>query len=290
MLIQQILSGIANGFIYALIALGFTAIYSSMRLINFAQGDLFMAGAFIGLEITQRTGLSYSATILATCASCFVLGVLIERVVIEPRSANASEMNTMIRTVAISVMLEGVALVRYGTGEQKFPGGFSSHAFIWHGVMLPAHLPPIAAASILLTFVLAWFLNATLMGTAMRAAAQDRVGAEMIGINVKRTRAIAFGISAALAGGAGILIAPIWYLKFSMGFMMGLKGFTAGVIGGLGSFRGAIVGGLLLGVVENLAAAYFSSTWKDAVVFAILLAVLAIRPSGLLMKEQPVRA
>jgi branched-chain amino acid transport system permease protein len=289
-LAQQILGGLTTGLVYALLALGFSAVYQSMRLINFAQGDLFMAGSFIGYLLATKLHLSFLPVLALTLVICFALGVTVERLALAPRSANASEVNLMIRTIGVSVFLQGAALLLFGTEEYRFPDLLSGEPILVGGLVVPRSLEIVGAASLGLMLLLWAFLKNTRTGTAMRAASQDRAGAEMIGIDVARMRSLAYGISAALAGGGGVLIGPLWYVHQSMGVMMGLKGFTAAVIGGLGSMPGAIVGGICLGVIENLSTGYLSSTWKDAIVFAILLAMLSLRPDGIFRTRSAERA
>jgi branched-chain amino acid transport system permease protein len=281
MLMQQILSGLATGVIYAMLALGFASVYRSMRLINFAQGDLFMAGAFIGLFLAGHSGLSFVPVLIITCLFSFCLGVAFERLALAPKAAHAPEFNMMIRTIGLSVALQGAALLFRGTEEYRFPELLPTGTISVENLSIPLHLFYIGGASVLIFLALAFFMKYTQLGLCMRAASQDRLGAEIIGVNSQLVQSVAFGISAALAGAAGVLIAPLWYVHYSMGSMMGLKGFTAAVLGSLGSFPGAILGGLCLGIVENLTAGYVSSSWKDAVVFAVLLGVLALRPQGL---------
>lgn len=289
-LAQQILGGLTTGLVYALLALGFSAVYQSMRLINFAQGDLFMAGSFIGYLLATKLHLPFLPVLALTLTICFSLGVAVERLALAPRSATASEVNLMIRTIGVSVFLQGAALLLFGTEEYRFPDLLSGDPILVGGLVVPRSLEIVGAASLALMLLLWAFLKNTRMGTAMRAASQDRAGAEMIGIDVARMRSLAYGISAALAGAGGVLIGPLWYVHQSMGVMMGLKGFTAAVIGGLGSMPGAIVGGICLGVIENLSTGYLSSTWKDAIVFAILLGMLSLRPDGIFRTRSAERA
>lgn len=280
-LAQQVLGGLTTGFIYALLALGFSMVYQSMRLINFAQGDLFMAGAFIGYLLAVKVHLPFLPVLALTVILCFVLGFAIERLTLAPRIRTASEVNLMIRTIGVSVFLQGSALLLFGTEEYSFPDQLSGVPILFGDLVVSRSLVIVGTASLALMLLLWAFLKYTALGTAMRAASQDRIGAEMIGIDVPRTRSLAYAMSAALAGAAGVLIGPLWYVHQSMGVMMGLKGFTAAVIGGMGSMPGAIIGGLCVGMIENLSTGYVSSTWKDAIVFGILLIMLSVRPDGI---------
>ena len=289
-LAQQVLGGLTTGFIYALLALGFSMVYQSMRLINFAQGDLFMAGAFIGYLLAVKVHLSFLPVLVLTVTLCFVLGLAIERLTLAPRIRTASEVNLMIRTIGVSVFLQGSALLLFGTEEYRFPDQLSGEPVLFGGLVVSRSLVIVGTASLALMLLLWAFLKYTALGTAMRAASQDRIGAEMIGIDVPRTRSLAYALSAALAGAAGVLIGPLWYVHQSMGVMMGLKGFTAAVFGGMGSMPGAIVGGLCVGMIENLSTGYVSSTWKDAIVFGILLIMLSLRPDGIFRMRSAERA
>jgi branched-chain amino acid transport system permease protein len=282
MLTQQMLSGLASGFIYALLALGFATVYRSMRVINFAQGDLFMAGAFVGLFLAKNLQLPFLAVLVLTGLVLLAFGMVFQKFVLAPASSRTPEVHAMIRTVGLSVVLQGVAIITWGTEEYRFPQLLSSASVSLYSISIPVNLLFIAGASVVLLGSLAAFLTHSQLGLCMRAASQNRLGAEVVGINVSLTRSFAFGLSASLGGIAGVLIAPLWYVHYSMGVMMGLKGFTAAVLGSLGSFPGAVIGGLTLGVIENLTAGYVSSVWKDAAVFAILIAVLTLRPQGIL--------
>jgi branched-chain amino acid transport system permease protein len=289
-LAQQILGGLTTGFIYALLALGFSLVYQSMRLINFAQGDLFMAGAFIGYLLAVKVHLPFLPVLVLTVTLCFFLGLAIERLTLAPRSRTASGVNLMIRTIGVSVFLQGSTLLLFGTEEYRFPDQLSGEPILFGGLVVSRSLVIVGTASLALMLVLWAFLKYTALGTAMRAASQDRTGAEMIGIDVPRTRSLAYALSAALAGAGGVLIGPLWYVHQSMGVMIGLKGFTAAVIGGMGSMPGAIVGGLCVGMIENLSTGYVSSTWKDAIVFGILLIMLSVRPDGIFRMRSAERA
>jgi len=213
-LAQQILGGLTTGLIYTLLALGFSAVYQSMRLVNFAQGDLFMAGSFIGYLLTSRLQLPFGLVLVLTVAICFVLGLVAERLALAPRSATASEVNLMIRTIGISVALQGTALLLFGTEEYHFPAPLSGASITIGGLVVPRSLEVVGMASLSLMAVLWAFLRNTRTGAAMRAASQDRAGARMIGVDVVRMRSLAFGISAALAGAAGVLIAPLFTTRW----------------------------------------------------------------------------
>ncbi|MCI0603407.1 branched-chain amino acid ABC transporter permease [bacterium] len=289
MLLQQIISGLANGFVYALLALGFAAVYRSMGLINFAQGDLFMAGAFVGLLLSSILSLSFFPLLLLTCLLCFCLGVVYEKLTLSPLRSSAPDINLMIRTIGLSVALQGVALSIWGTEEYRFPQLIPINTFVFKGVTVQIHLFYVGGAAVTLMALFGIFLKYTHLGLSMRAASQDSLGAQIVGVNVDTVRAFAFGTSSALGAASAVLISPIWYVTYNMGVMMGLKGFTAAVLGSFGDFKGAVIGGLFLGIVENLGAAYISSSWKDGIVFGLLVLVLALRPQGIFGRARKVR-
>lgn len=282
---QQILNGLTNGFIYALIAIGFSMVYSTMRLINFAQGSLFMVGSFIGLMLSIHLSLPFPLLFLLTVIVTFILGVVLEKLTLSFIRGKAAAFNMMVSTIGLMVLLKDSALVIWGSGERRFPSVVPALPLQFSNIIVPPYLFLVGGFSIGLMLILTIFLKYTRLGLSMRAAAHDPLMAELMGVSTRSIYSLAFGISAALGGAAGVLIAPLWFVYFGMGSLIGLKGFTAAVLGSLGSIPGAIFGGLFLGIVENLTAGYISSTWKDAISFGILIAALVFRPEGLLGKR-----
>ena len=282
---QQILNGLTNGFIYSLIAIGFSTVYSTMKLINFAQGSLFMVGSFIGLMLSLHLSLPFPLLFLLIVVLTFILGVVLEKLTLSLIRGKSAAFNMMISSIGLMILLKDSALIIWGSGERRFPSIVPAMSLQFSNVIVPPYLFLVGGFSIGLMLVLTLFLKYTRLGISMRAAAQDPLMAELMGINTRFIDSLAFGISAALGGAAGVLIAPLWFVYFGMGDLIGLKGFTAAVLGSLGSIPGAIFGGLSLGVIENLAAGYISSTWKDAISFGILIAVLVFRPEGLLGRK-----
>lgn len=279
-LVQYLLTGLTVGAIYALVALGFSIIYNSSQVINFAQGEFVMIGGMTGVSLTGSGLPLWAAAPLAVLAATLV-GLALQKLAVE-RARSASVVTLVIITIGASILLRGLASLVWDKGIHALPA-FSGDKPIMIGgaTILPQSLWVIGvtAASVA---ALWWFFNRTLTGKAMLAVSHNRLAAQLVGISVRRVLLLSFGLSAALGALAGILIAPITFTSWDAGVMLGLKGFAAAVLGGLGSGPGAVAGGLALGMIESLAAGYLSSAYKDAIAFVIILAVLVFMPSGLL--------
>ncbi|MCR4401548.1 MAG: branched-chain amino acid ABC transporter permease [Firmicutes bacterium] len=278
--LQVVLSGVAMGSIYALMALGFTIIYNALRLINFAQGDMFMLGATFGLTLFVMWRLPFSLAFVLTGLAVAVVGMIIERTVFRPLR-RYPVLNLIIATIGISITLRALALIIWGSQALLFPPVFGDKPICVGGLVVMPHYLWIIAIAVAIIALLQAFFTLTLPGKAMRATAQNRDAASLMGINVFRMDALASAISAGLGGLGGVLIAPVFFVTTEMGALAGLKGFAAAVLGGFGTIPGAIVGGLVLGVSESFAATV-ASTYRDAVAFIILIAVLLWRPSGIM--------
>lgn len=278
--VQVILSGIAMGSIYALMALGFTIIYNALRLINFAQGDMFMLGATFGLTLFVAWHLPFSIAFLCAGLGVAVVGMFIERAVFRPLR-RYPVLNLIIATIGVSITLRAVALIIWGSQALLFPPVYGDKPVTVGPLILMPHYIWIIAIAILVIGSLQAFFTLTLPGKAMRATAQNRDAASLMGINVFRMDSLASAISAGLGGFGGVLIAPVFFVTTEMGALAGLKGFAAAVLGGFGSIPGAIVGGVVLGVTESLAASAIS-IYRDAVAFVILIGVLLWRPGGIM--------
>jgi branched-chain amino acid transport system permease protein len=284
--LQYLFSGLSLGSIYTLVAIGFTIIFSSTQVVNFAQGEFVMLGAMCSFWLLVQHHLPTLVAVPAAIGISAVVGGLLGWLIMRPLK-NASVSALIIITVGASMLLQGIASHLWGKDAVSVPP-FSSGApivFTLPGARYPVVLElqqlwVIGLAAITM-FGLSLFFNHTLVGKAMRAVADNRHGARLVGINVSRMVIVSFALSAAMGALAGAAIAPICYGSFNMGSMMGLKGFAAAIVGGLGNFPGSIVAGLLLGISESFAG-HFSSDYKDAFAFVLLLAVLIIRPSGLL--------
>jgi branched-chain amino acid transport system permease protein len=289
--LQQIVNGLTVGSFYALVALGYTMVYGVIRLINFAHGDLYMVGAFVGFALLSSFSgalLNLSGVLLVPLvfivpmATVGILGILIERLAYRPLR-RAPRLSPLITAVALSLALEESAKLIWGASFQVFPGILPNT--IWHlgGVEISLMQLVILPVTVALMLALYLFVGGTMLGKAMRAVAIDQDAAQLMGINVDNVIALTFFIGAMLAAAAGVMSGAYYSeIDFNMGFLLGLKAFTAAVLGGIGNIPGAMLGGYVLGLLETLAAGYIASEWKDVFAFSILIIVLVIRPTGIL--------
>lgn len=282
MLLQQLVNGLVVGSVYALVALGYTMIYGILGIINFAQGEIYMYGAFgavLTLSVTGNLGLAVLAGIVSAC----IVGVLLERIAFRPLRGT-HPLIPLISAIGASILLSSLARLLFGTDDRSFPLEFhpTSHS-IFGAAQITGLQLVIICVSVGLMVILTLFVNLTKHGKAILAVAMDSDAARLSGINVNRAYVITFLLGSGLSGVAGILMA-VYYnaTSFSMGTLPGLKAFSAAILGGVGSIPGAIIGGLVLGVAENLGAAYISSNFKDAFAFIALVLVLIIRPRGIM--------
>lgn len=281
MFFQQLIIGITIGSIYGLIALGYSMIYGILRFINFAHGDIFMWGAFFGLVIARHTGLSFPFLLVLTMILSTILGIVVERLVYKPLRGASGTVVT-VAAIGLSMVLSCLALVTLGAETFAMPQNYSSTYFKLGGTVISSIQLFIPGTAILLMIFLSFFIYKTKYGKAIRAVAEDRSTASLMGINVNRTISIAFALGSSLGGAAGLLVGMYYdAVYFTMGQAAGIKAFTAAVLGGIGSIPGAMVGGLVLGVVENFGAVYISSNYRDAIAFVVLVLVLLIKPSGI---------
>lgn len=280
---QQILNGLTNGSIYALLAIGVTMIYKSLGMLNFAHGDTIMLAAFVCLTLVN-IGMPLPAAIMVTIVLTALLGFALEKFIYR-KLEFGSFTNLLIATVGVSYVMKNLANVIWGAEPQIFPDLFSTKPMqIGELLLLPQNIG-IILISVGLVIVLQLFFYKTKSGMQIRAASTDAEGAAMMGINVSKCRLLTFGISAAFAAVAGILLAPIFYVSVDMGSLVGLKAFTAAVLGGFGNIMGAMVGGLILGIAEALGATYISTAYKDVLSFVLLFIVLYFKPTGLFAKR-----
>ncbi len=288
--LQQLVNGLAVGSIYALIALGYTMVYGVLRLINFAHGDLFTLGAYVGmtllvsLGLTGMLGLAAGLFVLAIAVmgSVAVVGVVLERTAYRPLQ-NSPRLSAVVSALGASIVLQNGLQQLYGPRYQAYPDVLPQTALELGGVSIPWVRLAVVVISLLMMAALYFFVQKTKVGTAIRAAAIDQGAARLMGIDVTRVIQIVFVIGPALGGVAGLLVG-LYYGQIwdSMGWTYGMKAFTAAILGGIGNIPGAMVGGLILGVVEALGAGYVSIAWKDALAFVVLILILIVRPSGLL--------
>jgi branched-chain amino acid transport system permease protein len=299
---SQLVIGITNGAIIALIALGYTLVYGIIELINFAHGDNFMIGSMVGITVLSGTflGLGFFAPItgdggslikivgvlialVVAMAACGLIGVGIERVAYKPLR-NSPRLAVLITAIGMSFILQNVGLIWKGPAQVPFPELISSAnilpgeavIFRWKDLFVIAVTVPLLAA-------LSYFISNTRQGKAMRAVAQDKEAASMMGINVNRTISITFLLGGILAGASGVMYGLFNGITvFNVGFTQGLYAFTAAVLGGIGNLSGAVVGGFLIGIIGSMADQYIGVRWTSIVIFAVLILVLVFRPRGLL--------
>ncbi len=289
---QQVINGVTIGMIYALIALGYTIVYGIVQLINFAHGEVFMVGAYLGLLfflILQKVFPALQGTVyllpivlmLVMAATAF-LGMTIERFAYRPLRT-APRLAPLITAIGVSFLLQNAVMLMFGPADKSFPMVFKLHKFSFGAVTLTNLQVLIAVISTVLMGVLHLFITQTKTGKAMRALADDMKAASLMGIDVDRVIMAAFLIGAALAGAGGVMFGMYYNtINFHDGYLAGLKAFTAAVLGGIGNIPGAMLGGVLIGVFEGLGAGYISSEWKNVFAFFILILILLFRPSGLL--------
>ncbi|MBN9695734.1 MAG: branched-chain amino acid ABC transporter permease [Zoogloea sp.] len=277
--LQFFFSGITVGATYALAALGFTLIYNASNVINFAQGEFIMLGGMLAVFFTQA-GLPLPAALLLAILVPAVVGVLIEKLAIEPVKG-AETVTLIIITIGASLVIRGLVAVIFGKGTHSLPA-FSGDApiEILGATLMPQSLWVLGVTAVVVV-VLWYFFTRTLTGKAMLATSYNRLAAELVGINTNGVLFMSFAMSAALGALGGILVTPITLTSYDAGIMLGLKGFVAAVLGGLGNGLGAVVGGLLVGLLEALGAGYLSSAYKDAIPFVLILFILFFMPRGL---------
>jgi branched-chain amino acid transport system permease protein len=286
--LQQLVNGLSLGSIYALIALGYTMVYGVLRLINFAHGDVYMIGAYVGYYLSRRLqGREPSLTsailvMLGSMIACALLGVLIERLAYRPVRREA-RLTLLITAIGVSLFIENVAQLVFGPDPRFFPSLAPRADFRVAGVRLTSEQVTVIAVSVLLMILLRLFIMKTRTGKAMRAVSFSLDAAKLMGISTDWIISVTFALGSALAAAAGVLIGmQIPKIDPLMGIMYGLKAFVAAVLGGIGSIPGAVLGGLLIGTSEVMVVGYLSSTYREAIAFAILILVLILRPQGLL--------
>lgn len=282
---QQLINGISLGSIYALIALGYTMVYGIIRLINFAHGDIYMVGAYAGFFATSVFKFSFVPALIFSMAVAGIMGMIIERAAYRPLR-NAPKIAILITAIGVSLLLEYGGMLLVTPQPRTFPAIFVAEVYTFGGIIINSQQIVILAVSLLLMVILTYVVHRTKMGKAMRAVAFDTDAARLMGIDVDKVISFTFGIGSALAAAAGVLVG-FYYNSIDplMGIMPGLKAFVAAVLGGIGNIPGAMLGGTILGVIEALVSGFWSSTFRDAAAFAILIIILLFRPAGLLGKN-----
>ena len=284
--LSYLVHGISLGSVYAIIALGYTMVYGIAKMLNFAHGDVIMVGAYISFCVTQYMGLPALVSVVAAMAVCTLLGIVIERLAYKPLR-QATSLAVLITAIGVSYFLQNMALLIWGSNPKSFASvvNFGSLRLFGGRLVITSEALTTVLANIVIMIALTLFTGKTKIGKAMRAVSEDKGAAELMGINVNATISMTFAIGSALAAIAGVLLCSSYpTLMPTTGSMPGIKAFTAAVFGGIGSIPGAMIGGILLGIIEILGKAYVSTELGDAFVFAVLIVVLLVKPSGLLGK------
>ncbi len=284
-LIQLILSGIALGMIYALLAFGYNITFSTSRTINFAQGEFLMLGALTGLSVEVRLKMPYAVAVLGAAIIGALLGILLERVAIAPSLRTGSTVSWVLATVALGIVARNAAERIWGTDDNAFPAPLGTEPLKAGAIrVLPQELLIIGSAAVIMLLVEA-FLKRSVLGKAVTAVAADKDAASLMGINVPAVITLSFVISSGIAATAGVLVGPITLVGPTMGTVLGTKAYAVAIVGGLQSGIGVVVGGLLIGLSEQLTARFISTGYKDTPGFVLLILILLIKPSGLFGKR-----
>ncbi len=279
--LQLLISGVAQGCIYGLIALGFVLIYKATETVSFAQGELMMLGAFVGLASMTMLGFPYWLAVLSSIAGMALFGIALERLVIRPILGQPAFSIVML-TIGIGYVARGLITMipNIGTETHSLPVPYKDEIWKLGGLVLNVEQMAVIAVTAVLCVLLFALFRYSKLGIAMQAASQNQLAAYYMGIPVQRLNGIAWGLAAAVAAVAGLLLAPITFVHANMGFI-GLKAFPAAVVGGFGSLPGAIVGGLVIGIVESLSGFYLPDGFKDTAAYIVVLIMLVVKPNGL---------
>ncbi len=283
-LLQLIVGGMAQGCVYGLIALGFVLIYKATEMVNFAQGDMMMLGAFMALTFIGGFGLNYWLGFLLACISMAVFGYLLDALVLR-RIIGQPQFAVVILTISMGFLFRSGAGFVWGQETQGFDTPFTNRILNAGGLIVPFESISMIVGTIVLAIVLYGFFNYTKLGNAMQAASQNQLAAYYMGIPVKRINSLIWALSAVVATIAGVLLSPVSLVEPSMGFL-GIKAFAAAVVGGFGSLLGTVLGGLIVGISETLAGRFLPPGFKEIVAYLIMLIVLLIRPQGLFSTMQ----
>lgn len=287
-ILSYLINGISLGSVYAIIALGYTMVYGIAKMLNFAHGDIIMVGGYVTLTLMMNSGSHPVIAVLAAIVVCTVLGIVIERVAYRPLRNAASPLAVLITAIGVSYLLQNVVLLIFGSSPKSFQSVITLPDLKLAGgsLVITAETIVTIVSCVVIMICLITFINKSKPGQAMLAVAEDKGAAQLMGINVNRTIALTFAIGSGLAAVAGVLLCSSYpSLSPYTGSMPGIKAFVAAVFGGIGSIPGALIGGILLGVIEILGKAYISSQLADAIVFAVLIVVLLVKPTGLFGKN-----
>jgi len=285
--ITNLINGVSLGSIYAVIALGYTMVYGIAKMLNFAHGDVIMVGAYIVFALTSYAGVNPYLALVISMAACTLLGMAIERFAYKPLRG-ASPLAVLITAIGVSYFLQNMALLIFGSQAKSFTSIVNLPALTLVGgkITISAETIVTIIVSLIIMVSLTLFVNKTKPGRAMLAVSEDKGAAQLMGVNVNATISLTFAIGSGLAAVAGVLLCSAYpTLSSQTGAMPGIKAFVAAVLGGIGSIPGAVIGGVLIGVIEILSRSYISSQMADAIVFAVLIIVLLVKPTGILGKK-----
>lgn len=285
--ITNLINGVSLGSIYAVIALGYTMVYGIAKMLNFAHGDVIMVGAYIVFALTSYAGVNPYLALVISMAACTLLGMAIERFAYKPLRG-ASPLAVLITAIGVSYFLQNMALLIFGSQAKSFTSIVKLPALTLAGgkITISAETIVTIMVSLIIMVSLTLFVNKTKPGRAMLAVSEDKGAAQLMGVNVNATISLTFAIGSGLAAVAGVLLCSAYpTLSSQTGAMPGIKAFVAAVLGGIGSIPGAVIGGVLIGVIEILSRSYISSQMADAIVFAVLIIVLLVKPTGILGKK-----
>lgn len=285
--ITNLINGVSLGSIYAVIALGYTMVYGIAKMLNFAHGDVIMVGAYIVFALTSYAGVNPYLALVISMAACTLLGMAIERFAYKPLRG-ASPLAVLITAIGVSYFLQNMALLIFGSQAKSFTSIVNLPALTLADgkITISAETIVTIIVSLIIMVSLTFFVNKTKPGRAMLAVSEDKGAAQLMGVNVNATISLTFAIGSGLAAVAGVLLCSAYpTLSSQTGAMPGIKAFVAAVLGGIGSIPGAVIGGVLIGVIEILSRSYISSQMADAIVFAVLIIVLLVKPTGILGKK-----
>lgn len=285
--LDNLINGISLGSIYAVIALGYTLVYGIAKMLNFAHGDVIMVGGYVIFTAMTSLHLNPYLSVLVAMAACTVLGMLIEKIAYKPLR-QATSLSVLITAIGVSYFLQNMALIIFGEKPVTFTSvvNFPKISLFDGQVVIKSETTAAIVISVLIVVGLSLFVNKTKSGKAMLAVSEDKDAAQLMGVNVNKTISMTFAIGSGLAAVAGALLCSAYpVLSNTTGAMPGIKAFVAAVFGGIGSIPGAMIGGLLIGVIEILGRAYISPQLADAIVFAVLIVVLMVKPTGILGKK-----
>jgi branched-subunit amino acid ABC-type transport system permease component len=284
-IMQGLIGGLAIGCIYSLIALGITMIIRATEILHFAQGEIMMIGAMAGLSALWMIDFPFILVLMVGMIGGGGAAVLIELSIYRTlRTLHAPLINIIIATLAVSLILQNVARLVWGSEPLRYPPLFASRGIDLAGFVVSPQLIWIVGLGLAMMGALHLFFQHTRLGVAMQAAAQDAEAAQLMGISVKQTTTCTFALAGVMAGAAGVLLGSLFFASFNMGFLTGIKAFVAATLGGLGSLSGAMVGGLAFGLIETFSGVLISTAYKDAVGMAILIAILLLAPSGIFIR------